>query len=148
LTAVLHALNARSQANRKVMPRNILGRRLCFLPPNVVGSAYRRGMSKIAAIRDNAARSRRLRSGAGGSVILWYSSGMPAKRKVSVSLDEDLVAELEAADEALSGQVNEAIRAEVERRRRNRLLTGMLDSLDAEYGPVDEALVAKYAELL
>ena len=32
----------------------------------------------------------------------------------------------------------EAIRAEVERRRRNRLLTGMLDSLDAEYGPVYE----------
>jgi hypothetical protein len=41
-----------------------------------------------------------------------------------------------------------AIRAEVERRRRNRLLTSMLDSLDAEYGPVDEALVAKYTELL
>jgi post-segregation antitoxin (ccd killing protein) len=105
-------------------------------------------MSKIAAIRGNAPRSRRLRADARGPVILWYSSGMPAKRKVSVSLDEDLVAELEAADEALSGQVNEAIRAEVERRRRNRLLTGMLDSLDAEYGPVDEALVAKYTELL
>ncbi len=82
------------------------------------------------------------------AVIPWYSSGMTAKRKVSVSLDEDLVAELEAADEALSGQVNEAIRAEVERRRRNRLLTDMLDSLDAEHGPVDEALVAKYTELL
>jgi post-segregation antitoxin (ccd killing protein) len=73
---------------------------------------------------------------------------MTAKRKVSVSLDEDLVAELEAADEALSGQVNEAIRAEVERRRRNRLLTDMLDSLDTEHGPVDETLVAKYMELL
>jgi hypothetical protein len=44
--------------------------------------------------------------------------------------------------------VNEAIRAEVERRRRNRLLTGMLDSLDAQYGPVDEALIAKYTQLL
>jgi hypothetical protein len=42
--------------------------------------------------------------------------------------------------------VNEAIRAEVERRRRNRLLTGMLDSLDAEHGPVDEALVAAAVE--
>lgn len=73
---------------------------------------------------------------------------MTTKRKVSVSLDEDLVAELEGADEALSGQVNEAIRAEVEQRRRNRLLTSMLDALDAEYGPVDEALVAKYTELL
>ena len=105
-------------------------------------------MSKVAAIRDNGARSRRLRTSAKESVIRWYSSGMTAKRKVSVSLDEDLVAELEAADEALSGQVNEAIRAEVERRRRNRLLTGMLDGLDAKYGPVDGALVAKYTELL
>jgi hypothetical protein len=49
---------------------------------------------------------------------------------------------------ALSGQVNEAIRAEIERRRRNRLLADMLDSLDAKYGPVDEALIAKYTELL
>ena len=122
--------------------------RLHFSPQNVVGSAYRRDMSKIAAIRDTAVRARTPRTSARGSVIPWYSSGMTAKRKVSVSLDEDLVAELEAADEALSGQVNEAIRAEVERRRRNRLLTGMLDSLDAKYGPVDEALVEKYKELL
>lgn len=99
-------------------------------------------------MRGSAARSGASRTSAGGSVIPWYSSGMTAKRKVSVSLDEDLVAELEAADEALSGQVNEAIRAEVERRRRNRLLTDMLDSLDAEHGPVDEALVAKYTDLL
>lgn len=105
-------------------------------------------MSKISAIRDTAARVPVSRTNAGSSVIPWYSSGMTAKRKVSVSLDEDLVAELEAADEALSGQVNEAIRAEVERRRRNRLLTDMLDALDAEHGPVDEALVAKYTELL
>jgi post-segregation antitoxin (ccd killing protein) len=105
-------------------------------------------MSKIAAIRVNAARSRKLRTSADGSVIPWYSSGMTAKRKVSVSLDEDLVAELEAADDALSGQVNEAIRAEIERRRRNRLLAEMLDSLDAKYGPVEETLVAKYTELL
>jgi hypothetical protein len=103
-------------------------------------------MNKISAMRATAARAHAPR--ASGLVILWYASGMTGKRKVSVSLDEDLVAELEAADEALSGQVNEAIRAEVERRRRNRLLTGMLDSLDAEYGPVDEALVAKYTELL
>jgi post-segregation antitoxin (ccd killing protein) len=105
-------------------------------------------MSHIPALRDSAARSGAPRTNAEGLVIPWYSSGMTAKRKVSVSLDEDLVAELEAADEALSGQVNEAIRAEVERRRRNRLLTGMLDSLDTEHGPVDEALVAKYMELL
>jgi hypothetical protein len=105
-------------------------------------------MSKIPTVRDSAARSHAPRTSAEGSVIPWYSSGMTVKRKVSVSLDEDLVAELEAADEALSGQVNEAIRAEVERRRRNRLLTDMLDSLDAKYGPVDEALIAKYTALL
>ena len=105
-------------------------------------------MTKIPAARDSAARSRTPRISARGPVVPWYSSGMTTKRKVSVSLDEDLVAELEAADEALSGQVNEAIRAEVERRRRNRLLTAMLDSLDAKYGPVDKALIAKYTELL
>jgi hypothetical protein len=105
-------------------------------------------MNEIAATRGWAALSGASRASASSAVVPWYSSGMTAKRKVSVSLDEDLVAELEAADEALSGQVNEAIRAEVERRRRNRLLVGMLDSLDAEYGPVDEELIAKYTELL
>ena len=105
-------------------------------------------MSLIPTMRDSAARSDVPRTSVEGSVIPWYSSSMTVKRKVSVSLDEDLVAELEAADEALSGQVNEAIRAEVERRRRNRLLTDMLDSLDTEHGPVDETLVAKYMELL
>jgi hypothetical protein len=71
-----------------------------------------------------------------------------AKRKVSVSLDEDLVAELEREEEGLSAQVNVAVRAELERRRRNRLLTEMLAELDAKYGPVDDALVEKYVGLL
>ncbi|MGH2719744.1 MAG: type II toxin-antitoxin system CcdA family antitoxin [Actinomycetota bacterium] len=73
---------------------------------------------------------------------------MTTKRKVSVSLDEDLVAELEAGGEALSGQVNEAIRVEVENRRRSRLLAELLDQWDATYGPVEEALVEKYIDLL
>jgi antitoxin CcdA len=70
------------------------------------------------------------------------------KRKVSVSLDEDLVAELEAGGEALSSQVNEAVRLELQRRRRHRLLGEMLDALEAEHGPADERLVGKYMELL
>lgn len=70
------------------------------------------------------------------------------KRKVSVSLDEDLVAELEAEGEALSSQVNEAIRTELTRRRRHRLLSDMLDQIDSEHGPVDETLVRKYMDLL
>ena len=83
------------------------------------------------------------------TVLLWYAYGMTAtKRKISVSLDEDLVAELEAGGEALSGQVNEAVRAEIERRRRNRLLFELLELMDVEHGAVDEELVAKYIRLL
>ena len=73
---------------------------------------------------------------------------MKAKRKVSVSLDEDLVEELEREEQGLATQVNQAIRIELERRRRNRLLLELLDQLDSEHGPVDEALVRKYTELL
>ena len=70
------------------------------------------------------------------------------KRKVSVSLDEDLVEELEREDEGLSAQINSAVRAELERRRRNRLLAEWLDRFDAEHGPVGESLIEKYTELL
>ncbi len=70
------------------------------------------------------------------------------KRKISVSLDEELVAELEAVGLSLSAQVNAAVRAELERRRRNRRLSELLDQLDVEQGPVDESLVDKYVRLL
>lgn len=70
------------------------------------------------------------------------------KRKVSVSLDEDLVAELEAGGDAVSSQVNDAVRLELDRRRRHRLLAQMLDGLDADNGLVDEDLVAHFVELL
>ncbi len=70
------------------------------------------------------------------------------KRKVSVSLDEDLVTELEAGGEALSSQVNEAVRMELGRRRRHRLLGEMLDEFESANGPVDEKLVQKYMDLL
>ena len=56
--------------------------------------------------------------------------------------------ELEREEEGLSAQVNMAIRAELERRRRNRLLTELLAELDAKYGPVDDSLVEKYVGLL
>ncbi len=71
-----------------------------------------------------------------------------AKRKVSVSLDEDLVEELEREHQGVSAQVNEAVRAELDRRRRQRLLVELLDQLDAEHGPVDESLIEKYTGLL
>ncbi len=70
------------------------------------------------------------------------------KRKVSVSLDADLVDELEASEEGLSAQVNEAIRNELVRRRRQRALGEMLAELEELHGPVDEQLVEHYYDLL
>jgi post-segregation antitoxin (ccd killing protein) len=72
----------------------------------------------------------------------------PTKRKISVSLDEDLVQELEASGENVSNQVNEAIRIDLEQRRRNRLLRTWMDELDAELGPPPEELVQYYMDLL
>ena len=73
---------------------------------------------------------------------------MAQKRKISVTLDDELVAALEGGDETLSSQVNDAVRAEVERRARIQLLEGWLDELEAADGPVDEVLVARFEELL
>ena len=70
------------------------------------------------------------------------------KRKISVSLDADLVDEMEAADAALSQQVNQAVRETLVRRRRQRLLSELLDNLDDEHGKVPHNLITKYVELL
>lgn len=71
-----------------------------------------------------------------------------AKRKVSVSLDAKLVHELEASKEALSAQVNEAIRNELVRRRRQRVLGEMLNELNELHRPVDEDLVDHCSRVL
>jgi metal-responsive CopG/Arc/MetJ family transcriptional regulator len=70
------------------------------------------------------------------------------KRKISVSLDADLVDELEAADEALSSQVNEAVRDTLVRRRRQRLLMELADDLTTRHGKVPEQVVERYMDLL
>lgn len=70
------------------------------------------------------------------------------KRKISVSLDADLVAELEGGVEGLSAQVNEAVRRVLEERRRNRQLRSFLEALDADEGPVEEALIERFTRLL
>ena len=77
----------------------------------------------------------------------------PAKRKVSVTLDADLVAALEAADgTSLSAEVNSALRAEFTRRQRQQALTDLLDHLADERGeldkPEDAAEIARYMRLL
>ena len=73
---------------------------------------------------------------------------MAQKRKISVTLDDDLVAILERNDATLSSQVNEAVRVEVERRVRHVLLVDWLAEIEAEDGPVDETLVARFEDLL
>jgi len=57
----------------------------------------------------------------------------PAKRKISVTIDADLVAALEAeSDTTLSAEVNSALRAEFTRRRRQQALAELLDHLAEE----------------
>ncbi len=69
------------------------------------------------------------------------------KRKISVSVDEDLVAELETGKESLSAQVNAALREKLEQSRRRRQLGEFLNELDERLGPPNEALVIKYMRL-
>jgi predicted transcriptional regulator len=74
------------------------------------------------------------------------------KQKFSVTLDDDLVAELRLAPDALSSQINDAVRHEVERRRRHHALEQFLAELDAADGPLaspeDELAIAHYMRLL
>lgn len=72
----------------------------------------------------------------------------PTKRKVSLSLDEEVVAELEQSDATLSSQVNDALRDLVERKRQQRRLEAFLSRLDEQRGPVPEALIRQYVSLL
>jgi hypothetical protein len=75
------------------------------------------------------------------------------KRKVSITLDADLVEALETqGGESLSSEVNSALRAELARRRRQQALAELLDHLAEERGsldtPEDEAEIARYMRLL
>jgi hypothetical protein len=60
---------------------------------------------------------------------------MAQKRKVTVTLDEDLVRELERAGN-VSAQLNEAGWVLVERRRSAERLAALLDQLDRTDGPL------------
>ena len=77
----------------------------------------------------------------------------PAKRKVSVTLDADLVAALESdSSTTLSAEVNSALRAEFTRRARQQALAELLNHLAEERGaldtPEDDAEIARYMRLL
>jgi antitoxin component of MazEF toxin-antitoxin module len=75
------------------------------------------------------------------------------KRKVSVTLDADLVAAMEAdGGTTISAEVNSALRAEFTRRKKQQALADLLDRLADERGrldtPEDEAEIARYMRLL
>jgi hypothetical protein len=77
----------------------------------------------------------------------------PVKRKVSITLDADLVEAMEAdGGTTLSAEVNSAVRAEFTRRKRQQALEDLLDRLADERGrldtPEDEAEIARYMRLL
>ena len=73
------------------------------------------------------------------------------KRKVSITLDADLVEAFER-DGPLSAQINDALRAAYEHRQHRIALRELIERLDAEYGPLDtpedKAAIARYVELL
>jgi antitoxin CcdA len=76
-----------------------------------------------------------------------------AKRKVSVTLDADLVAAMEAdGSTTLSAELNSALRAAFTRRKQQQALADLLDHLADERGgldtPEDETEIARYMRLL
>ena len=69
-----------------------------------------------------------------------------AKRKITVTVDEDLVESVHALGaESLSAVVNEALAAEVERRARAAALGRLLSDWDTSFGPVSEGAAAAAA---
>ena len=77
---------------------------------------------------------------------------MPAKRKISVTLDADVVDELERTGESVSAHVNRVLREEFAARRRRHNLGLLLDDLAVERGaldtPEDEREIRRFAGLL
>ena len=69
-----------------------------------------------------------------------------AKRKITVTVDEELVESVQGLGaESLSAVVNEALAAEVERRARAAALGRLLGEWDKAFGPVGEAAAAAAA---
>jgi antitoxin CcdA len=75
-----------------------------------------------------------------------------SKRKVSLTLDADIVDELgDQGGTALSSQVNDALRLEISRRRRQRALGSLLERLAEEDGPLRDGEledVGRFEQLL
>jgi hypothetical protein len=69
-----------------------------------------------------------------------------AKRKITVTVDEDLVETVQSLGaESLSSVINAALAREVDRRARASALKRLLADWDAEFGPVPAAVAASAA---
>lgn len=69
-----------------------------------------------------------------------------AKRKITVTVDDDLVDAVQTLGaESLSAAVNAALAAEVERRARAAALRRLLAGWDVAYGPVPDDTMAQAA---
>lgn len=116
---------------------------------------YDSGMTPGAAVEKRSSKARggtaREVVGAKDRDLTGRPRSAPAKRKISLSLDADIVEELER-DGSLSAQVNAALRVELERRHRQAALGALLDRLDREDGPLDTpedaAAIERFKELL
>src|SRR5690349_10007958 len=69
---------------------------------------------------------------------------MKPKRRLSASVDDDLIRAAEAAAKrgdvpTVSAWVNEAMRAKVEQEQRLRALASFVDSFEAEHGEISQA---------
>lgn len=62
-----------------------------------------------------------------------------AKRKITVTVDAELVEQLRAGEDAMSAVVNEALAAHFERRARHAALGDLLADWEARLGPVSES---------
>jgi hypothetical protein len=69
-----------------------------------------------------------------------------AKRKITVTVDEDLVESVQSLGvESLSSVINAALAREVDRRARASALERLLAEWDAEFGPVPSSVAASAA---
>ncbi len=65
-----------------------------------------------------------------------------AKRKITVTVDAELVEELRAGEEAMSAVVDQALAAHFERRARHAALGDLLAEWESRLGPVTEPVAS------
>lgn len=79
-------------------------------------------------------------------------SGPARHGSVAITLDEELVAEIDAEGERLSNQINKTPSVYLTKQRQYRALGALLDRLDAQSGPLDtpedEAEIQRFMKLL